>query len=373
MAASQSVKPTLLSDGKRMRLIWRPGDGNGEPSRHFVERSTKTLKGHPTWKLFMEEIKLPILRGSVNEPPHYTYLDDKACYTIWCTLLYTQDELREFWPFDFDNQGNVKTGRKNRGRPAYSNDNEMELAKTPLRGKGKWYEFLGAPEEITEYTPIRPKKKTKAEMEVEEEYARRACMENDNGKSRIGRKLFGNPQTIITTANTPTQNTNDIYLWQTQSSTAPYKNYRSPQHSPPELSLSSGLEPRLLSSFPVIDPVGNRQMPRKRKLSQPFYVGSSGSGLVTPSPKRGNLCPHDAMLSPSRKVLNNFGVDGANDDDGDYQVDMDGTNNDGHAYYSSLAARCTRAQISQPESRSLKFTRNTFTQLEDEVQTLVCS
>ncbi|KAF2678249.1 hypothetical protein K458DRAFT_317266, partial [Lentithecium fluviatile CBS 122367] len=146
MADSQTNRQELISDGKRLRQIWSPHDGNGESARHLVERSLNTVRGHPTWKLFMGDIELPILRGSEKEPPHHVYLDDKACYTIWCSNSYTKQELREFWPFDFDHLGNVRMGRKNRGRLAYFDVGKTKVAKSPLRAKGRWYEYLGAPE-----------------------------------------------------------------------------------------------------------------------------------------------------------------------------------------------------------------------------------
>jgi hypothetical protein len=170
MANSRSSVPQMTSDGKRMRVLWKSGDGDGDSSTYLVERSINILKGHPTWKVFMGDIDLPIERGSKNEPPHYVYLDDRACYYIYLSNVYSKDELKMFWPFDFSNQGQIKQGRKNRGRVAYLDDSSVKIAKGPLRGKEKWYEFSGNPE-VVAYYAIRPKK-GHMERQVAEELAK---------------------------------------------------------------------------------------------------------------------------------------------------------------------------------------------------------
>jgi hypothetical protein len=170
MANSRSSVPQMTSDGKRMRVVWKPGDGDGDSSTYLVERSINILKGHPTWKVFMGDIDLPIERGSKNEPPHYVYLDDRACYYIYLSKMYSKEELKMFWPFDFSNQGQIKQGRKNRGRVAYLDDSCVKIAKGPLRGKEKWYEFSGDPE-VVAYYAIRPKK-GHMERQVAEELAK---------------------------------------------------------------------------------------------------------------------------------------------------------------------------------------------------------
>lgn len=166
--------PEMVSDGKRMRKVWRPGDGDGDSSEHVIERTMNTVKGHPTWKIYIDEVKLPIVRGSEDEPPHYVYLDDRACYAIYCSGAYNQEELREFWPWDFNHQANIKQGRMNRGHPAYLDDSNTEYAKGQLRRKGQWYTFYGEPE-TTEYKPRRPHKKSKIHEEVAKEFAERAA------------------------------------------------------------------------------------------------------------------------------------------------------------------------------------------------------
>jgi hypothetical protein len=50
----------------------------------------------------------PIIRGE-NEPPHHAYLGDRACYAVLVSKQYTNQELRVFWPFDFDQPGKIRT------------------------------------------------------------------------------------------------------------------------------------------------------------------------------------------------------------------------------------------------------------------------
>jgi hypothetical protein len=161
----------MASDGKRMRSVWTPRDGNGESAAHLVERTMHNMRGHPTWKMYIDDVHLPIIRDTPEEPPRYVYLDDRACFTIWCTEAYTKTEMKEFWPFDFNQFGQVKTGRVNRGRPAWVDDTEVEHAKAPLRGKNKFYVFYGDAEVETEYKPARPKARTKIEELVAQELA----------------------------------------------------------------------------------------------------------------------------------------------------------------------------------------------------------
>ena len=152
LAASAPGKTqTTISDGKRLRVMWNEGDSDGDPSPGLVERSINNMRGHPTWKVFCGELAVPLVRGK-NEPPRHVYLDDRACYEVWSSQLYTRDELKFFWPFDFDNVGKIKTGRKNRGRPAYLDDSCSNYATGILRAKSKVYEFCGAPDFIG-YTP----------------------------------------------------------------------------------------------------------------------------------------------------------------------------------------------------------------------------
>jgi hypothetical protein len=145
MATMPGQTGIMISDGKRMRLLWVEGDGDGNSSPHVVQRCQATMKGHPTWKIFCSDVPNPIVRGQ-DEPPYYVYLDDLACHTVWRSQLYTKSELRAFWPFDFDHVGKIKTGRPNRGRPAYKDDSLREYDTTILRNKGQVYVFRGAPD-----------------------------------------------------------------------------------------------------------------------------------------------------------------------------------------------------------------------------------
>ncbi|KAF1912670.1 hypothetical protein BDU57DRAFT_374419 [Ampelomyces quisqualis] len=157
---------TMISDGKRMRVLWCKAHGDGDPSPYLIERSSNTLAGHPTWKLFCGEIPDTIVREK-NEPPRYVYLDDRACFDIWRSKKYSKDELKSFWPFDFDYIGNIKTARTNRGRPAYMDDSCTQYARGTLRGKKRMYVFSGAPD----YTPTRNIKEATRDSEVRTEPA----------------------------------------------------------------------------------------------------------------------------------------------------------------------------------------------------------
>jgi hypothetical protein len=135
---------TKISCGNGWRVLWTEGDGDGQYDKHTIDRLLGTVNGHPAWKLYCGEPTEGIIRG-LNEPPRYVYLDDRACYDVLRSKSYCNKELRLFWPFDFDNMGNIKTKRPNRGNPAYVDDSCLEYAKGPLRG-GSEYEFSGAPE-----------------------------------------------------------------------------------------------------------------------------------------------------------------------------------------------------------------------------------
>jgi hypothetical protein len=148
LAASAPGKPTTtISDGKRLRVIWESGDGDGDASQHLIDRTLPTVKGHPTWKLFCGAVRTPLVRDSDEEPPRYVYLDDYACHAIWTSNAYSKQELKSFWPFDFDATGKIKTVRKNRGRPAYVDESCTAYAQGTVRSKNKSYEFCGGPEE----------------------------------------------------------------------------------------------------------------------------------------------------------------------------------------------------------------------------------
>ncbi|KAI4686024.1 uncharacterized protein J4E88_003861 [Alternaria novae-zelandiae] len=143
----------MVSDGKRMRILWRDGDGNGDSNKAFVMRSKTTVRGHPTWKMYMAKVPRPVIYGR-QEPPRYVYLDDKACYAVYNSQTYTAKELSTFWPYDFDNLGNIKASRPNRGRPAYLENSTTVFARGPLRrSKLTEYEFCGRPASSGQQTP----------------------------------------------------------------------------------------------------------------------------------------------------------------------------------------------------------------------------
>lgn len=203
--------PDMISDGKRMRMVWRPSDGDGDPSPHLVERTMQLVGGHPTWKIYMGKVSLPIVRGGKDEPPHYVYLDDEACNAIYCSKAYSNTDLREFWPWDFNHQGNIKQGRKNRGRPAWLDDSFSVFAQGQLRGMGKWYTFSGAPE-VTEYKPLRPMKKTRMEELVAQEYTEEAegAIDHEDmfdsvedSQHRVPTSVVPTPQSSTSTKSTP--------------------------------------------------------------------------------------------------------------------------------------------------------------------------
>ncbi|KAF2178383.1 hypothetical protein K469DRAFT_754666 [Zopfia rhizophila CBS 207.26] len=90
------------------------------------------------WKVFTGDFPLPIERGSKTELLHYVYLDDKACFAVFSSEAYSHSEIRTYWPWDFNHQGHIKQGRKNRGRAVYNDDSCTEYAKAPLRGNKSW-------------------------------------------------------------------------------------------------------------------------------------------------------------------------------------------------------------------------------------------
>ncbi|KAF2116318.1 hypothetical protein BDV96DRAFT_48166 [Lophiotrema nucula] len=193
MSGIPSVATNLVSDGKRMREIWKPSDGDGHDNAGLVERSMNNIKGHPTWKVFMGEMPTAFQRGTQDEPPHYCYLDDYACHAVLASKAYTNEELNKFWPFDFNQQGVVKQGRKNRGRPAFTNDSKTDFVKTPMRSKKLLYVFSGEPQ-YTNYAPVRPKRLTKMEKQVEDEMAEEMAAVRSQAVEEIAKK------TLVTTS-----------------------------------------------------------------------------------------------------------------------------------------------------------------------------
>jgi hypothetical protein len=170
MASAPGTSYTMVSDGKRLRVLWEPGHGDGDPSPHLAERCINTVKGHPTWKLFCGDIAEPIVRNE-NEPPRHVYLDDRACYAVLISEQYTKQEMRLFWPFDFDQIGKIRAGRLNRGRPAYVDDSCRGYATGPGRERKKAgvYIFSGAADTNDDVRPRSGKVKSE-EGDIKVEY-----------------------------------------------------------------------------------------------------------------------------------------------------------------------------------------------------------
>ncbi|KAL1598972.1 hypothetical protein SLS60_008117 [Paraconiothyrium brasiliense] len=274
-------EPEMISDGKYMRAVWRPKHGDGDPVPHVVDRSKTTVRGHPTWKIFVDDIFQPIVRGNNQEPPRYVYLDDKACYAVWKSRQYTDAELKTYWAFDFDHQGNIKTGRPNRGRPAWTDSDVPQIAKGKLRGKGKWYEFSGE-RETTEYRPLRPATRTKMELLVEAEWAAQngqhpdlasateetpGTSRNDTAATNVtipgGRSLANKDDRYSSTAGAA--QLDNVYTSRSTSRSS------LPEHPPPA---------RLGTPERLITP------PPKQKSTLPFLVSSSPSTSCVSSPDR---------------------------------------------------------------------------------------
>lgn len=323
--------PELISDGKCMRMVWKPGDDDGDSSQHLVERSMTTVRGHPTWKIFTSDLSLPIIRGSTTEPPYYVYLDDMACHTIWSARVYTDDELSVFWPFDFDYSGHIKMGRKNRGRPAYLDETKTTYAKAPVRGRKKWLEFTGEPDTAA-YVPLRQKTKTKVEKYIVKEPA---------GESGI-RALSLPPRPFIDTSDDHKPVSFDQFAHQATAEELVNPNLK-----------------RGLSEAEFIKESQTPRTPPRHTFIQPFDISpSSESSPATPSPKRARF-----EMTPKKQILpmpvsSSFGGDGANDG-------VDGLHEE------PLVVRNLRNQNAQLQSQ-LKVERKRITDLEEDKRTLVC-
>ncbi|KAF1946049.1 hypothetical protein EJ02DRAFT_260446 [Clathrospora elynae] len=187
MATAPGQVATMISDGKRMRVLWVKGNGNGNPNKSLIDRCLNTVKGHPTWKLFCGDVSNPIIRGQ-NEPPHYVYLDDRACFLLCSSPAYSKQELKAFWSFDFDAQGNIRTNRANRGRPAYVDDLCIEYGKGPLRFKSKMYVFSGAPVLLEAYAPAGATNEVKSEQDNAGETV-------PSTQANTSESILGNPET----------------------------------------------------------------------------------------------------------------------------------------------------------------------------------
>lgn len=264
--------PELISDGKRMRTVWQPHDGDGDPNLDLVERNMYLVRGHPTWKVFMDEVHLPIRRGG-EEPPKYCYLDDRACHAIFYSDAYSKEERRDFWPWDYNHQGHIKQGRLNRGRPAYLDDSHTTFATAPLRG-GKMYTFFGAPEE-TEYRPrrpVKPKEQAKEGDGAEKPAANKLASPEVNAPTTpdLNGKLTATPRTVSTT---PEQGLRSLHSTPSRSFTAsPRSTYEmSPAISPGAFSSNRKLD--MSSAASTYNPMAAAS-PAKRKFPTTTELGS---------------------------------------------------------------------------------------------------
>ncbi|KAI4950072.1 hypothetical protein J4E91_004728 [Alternaria rosae] len=131
----------MVSNGKRMRILWTDGDGSGDSNKAFITRSKTTVRGHPTWKMYMGKVPHPIIYGR-REPQVYK------------SRTYTARELSTFWLYDYDNLGNIKANRPNRDRPAYLETSTTVFAMGLLHDdKTAEYEFCGRPASSEQNTP----------------------------------------------------------------------------------------------------------------------------------------------------------------------------------------------------------------------------
>ncbi|OAK96101.1 hypothetical protein IQ06DRAFT_359470 [Phaeosphaeriaceae sp. SRC1lsM3a] len=143
IASAPGNSSLMISDGQRPRVKWSSGDVDGDATLYIIERSIGSKRVHPTWKVFCGDVPSPLVRGTNDsEPPKYVYLDDKACHAIWASKQYTKQEVKKFWPFDFDAGGRIAGERTNRGRPACG-DGEGGYKTGVIRDKKKVYVFKG--------------------------------------------------------------------------------------------------------------------------------------------------------------------------------------------------------------------------------------
>ncbi|KAF1836149.1 hypothetical protein BDW02DRAFT_494430 [Decorospora gaudefroyi] len=272
MATIPGSVQTMIFDGSRMRVLWTKGHGDGDPSKETINRCQNTVKGHPTWKLYCGDLTGPIISGN-EEPPHYVYLDDRACYAIYSSHTYTRQELNTFWPFDFDNFGNIRRKRPNRGRPAYLDDSYTDYAKGRLRHTTKIYEFTGL--------PVREVHKPAHPVKLEEEE---------------------------TEANSPAR----ISL----SGAIPVLPSSHPEKSPPKNPISSAhiryehVQPKHYVSGAIDGTVKPQSMSQKAIQGSPYLDIPAAAFRTRPRSISGDLAARFASFSSKRKAHNAFPVPG---------------------------------------------------------------
>jgi hypothetical protein len=94
-AAAPGQANTMVSDGKRMRILWLEGGGDGDPNKSSIALWIMSIRGHPTWKLYAGNVPNPIFHRK-DEPPQNVYLDDQACYAIYNSRAYSKKDLGTF-------------------------------------------------------------------------------------------------------------------------------------------------------------------------------------------------------------------------------------------------------------------------------------
>jgi hypothetical protein len=58
------------------------------------QRCLTTVNGHPTWKLYCGDVPNSIVIGK-KEPPHFVYLDDRACHDVLASHAYSASNLKK--------------------------------------------------------------------------------------------------------------------------------------------------------------------------------------------------------------------------------------------------------------------------------------
>lgn len=160
MASADASNSHQAFDGERLRDLWAPGDGSGDPDHDLIHNSHLHAHGHPTWKLFCGELS--------DGPPPRVYLDDKAAYDVLQSGRFSGHQRSRAWPFDFGQHGNIRALRPNRGRPAMIDlpDGGEAIATVVKANSSGIYYFYG--EEGDPNTRNRKRKRPPGFVEIEQ-------------------------------------------------------------------------------------------------------------------------------------------------------------------------------------------------------------
>jgi hypothetical protein len=318
--ASGSAAATK-SDGKRERVLWTEGDDNGDSNKELINRTLTTVKGHPTWKFYCGEPTDAILRGK-NEPPRYVYLDDRACFDILNSRIYTKLELKTFWPYDFDNTGSIRSMRPNRGNPAYVDDSCLQYARGPLRGRQDMYEFSGEPEDSQVPAPSKKVEPKKGDVKPSDRISLSGAMPTMS--TNLTPSTLSAPSTPSTTGpltptGTPLGDTSYIYPSRPRwtSDNDPISNARlkyeltAPKHyvsGPVDGTLKPmGMAPKAMQGSPYFDAPASeyRTNPRFRPGDM-AHIREAMKAAATRAPKRGFVDDvfglHELSASAAKKM-----------------------------------------------------------------------